>query len=154
MTQRTTVRALLAVLFCGLLMACNNMGLNQADDQAARKAYDQLGRGDFKGLAAWSDVEMKAAAPADLKNLWAMIPDAKPTAVKVTGWKYNVATGSGNTLETTHEYDYADRTVMAETVMRRAAPGAPWKIAGIHLKAEPKAAAASGQAARTAPAGS
>ena len=154
MTQRTTIRALLAILFSGLLIACNNMGLDAADDQTARKAYEQLGRGDFAALSSWSDVEMKAATPADLKALWSMIPDASPTAVKVTGWKYNVATGSGNTLETTHEYAYADRTVMAETVMRRAAPGAPWMVAGVHLKAEPKAPAASGAAARTAPADS
>jgi hypothetical protein len=158
MTHRTGIRALLAIALFGLLAACDNMGLNKDDDAAARRAYEQIGKGDFAALAKWSDVEMKSADPAALKQLYSYIPDAKPTAVKVTGWKYNVSTGSGNTLQTTHEYDYADRTVVADTVMRRPSAGLPWKIAGIHIKAEPKAAAASdapaSDAAKTEPADS
>ena len=141
MTHRAGVRALVPIVLFVFLAACSNMGLNKADDEAARRAYEQLARGDFAALASWSDVEMKSADPAALKALAAAIPDAKPTAVKVTGWKYNMATGSGNTLETTHEYDYPEFTVVTQTVMRRATTGTPWKIAGIHVKAEPKAAA-------------
>jgi hypothetical protein len=67
----------------------------------------------------------------------------------VTGWKYNMATGSGNVLVTNHRYTYADRTVAAETVMRRPAPGAPWLVIGFHVKAEPLAAAPRKDATKT-----
>ena len=98
---------------------------------------------------------MKAVDPKVWAEVRALIPAEPPTSVAVTGWKYNMATGSGNVLETTHQYDYADRKVLAETVMRRGAPGAAWTVAGFHVKTEPLTPAASSEpAARTAPAGS
>ena len=142
MIVRTAVRSGLAFILCGLLAACSNMGLNQADDQAARRVYAQIHDGDVAALRAWSGPEMTGPeAPAQLQAIRAAMPPGRPKSIKTTGWKYNIATGTGNTLETSHDYDYGDRKVTVQTVLRRTGTAGPWRAAGLHLNVKPTAPA-------------
>ena len=139
MIRKSLVRTALALIVAGVLAACSNLGLNAADDQAVRKAYEQIRSGDRAGLAKWAGPELKAVDDQTWEAMRALIPQQAPTSVAVTSWKYNMGT-SGNVLETVHTYDYADRTVRAETVLQRPGPKGPWTVMGFHVKAEAKTA--------------
>ena len=49
MMLRTVLRAGLALIVAGALAACSNLGLNEADDKAARRAYEQIRSDDLAG---------------------------------------------------------------------------------------------------------
>jgi len=149
MIPKTLLRAAVAFMLGAVLAACSNLGLDAADDQAARRAYAQIRDNDRAGLDGWAGPEMKKMDAATWEAIRSIIPPQQPQSVAVTGWKYNVSTASGNVLETVHEYDYPDRKVKAETVLQRIGTKGAWTVIGFHVKGEAKAPAADAGAART-----
>jgi len=137
--QRFLVSIVAAAGLIGLA-ACNfqTLNLDKEKDEAAREVYRLFNEGDLAKLKPRFGPEMQnAEAEAALPQFAEIIPDAEPKSVRVAGWKTNWEAGKGERLETSHEYTYADRKVIASTVMSRAKKDAPWIIHGFHVKTEP-----------------
>ena len=142
----------LVILVCAALGACSEgLTLNSKDDAAGRRAYEQLRTGDIEGLMSWSGPEMKAPDSAPkIAEMRRLLPPGAPSSATATGWTYKMSAGMAQTVEMTHTYDYADRVVVAATLLQRPTTKGEWVLRGFHIKVDPKPAAP----VKTAPSGS
>ena len=122
-------------LALALALAACSLPNDPAADALARKAFDQLRRGDYAGLMA--ETEPKSFGPDSqpmLVQMHDMLPPGEPTSSRLAGFNSYAGT-AGSTLTLTHVYDYGDRRVTAATMLVKTGSGdkVSWIIRGFHV---------------------
>ena len=137
------------------LAACNlqTLNLDKEKDEAAREVYRLFNENPEKLRPRFGPELQGPELEAALPQFQALIPDAEPTSVRVAGWKTNWEAGKGEQLDVKHEYAYADRKIVASTVMTRKGKDQPWIINGFHIETLPLSGDAGGTPATPAKGG-
>ncbi len=137
-----------STLFAAAALTLSACGLPTADkesDAEARQLYQEIHSGADLSQDPNLDETMKTPDRlAELAAVRAALPQGEPSKIENRAWNYNT-TNDGALATLVHAYIYPDRTVMTETVLRKASGEKTWRIAGFKVKLDP--AASGGNAA-------
>ena len=147
--MRMLFSALVAVALLGL-SACGLPATYREINTISRQLYTDIRQGhDLAANPNLSPDLRTPAAIAALQQVRLLMPDSAPTSVDNSGFHINTDNGSSR-ADVTHTYHYADRTLVAETVLLRASGATTWQIAGFHVRNQAGGGAASTGAAPAA----
>jgi hypothetical protein len=116
-----------------MLAGCSAVARNPQVDAEARSAFDQLRRHEDAALTARMAPELRTpAAAAQLAALEGYLPAREPRSRTAVGTNTIQATGEGETVYTTDEYDFRDRRALVSMRFHRAQGQQAWQIEGLH----------------------
>ena len=132
--------AAFAILLLGLVTAsCSLPKIDPADQLAARAVFDQVRKGDFRGVEERLDASLQTAeADPALRQAGALIPAGMPISVRQDGSNIVESPGSRDS-QITDEYTYPDKVLVVATSFHSAA-GSPARLTGFRITPYSRAA--------------
>lgn len=130
------LRAIAITLAVLALAGCGVGLVNREADAAARGLYDAVRAG--TDLSRDQRLAGALRTPDGLASLAAareLIPKQAPEAVENRGWRFST-TSQGAAADLTHAYRYPDRTVVAETALRKPPGAQAWQIVQFRVRVE------------------
>ena len=118
-----------------MLASCNPLVRDPQVDREAQSVFDQLRHHRDAQLIARLDPAIRGTAPAQLPAIHSYVPPGEPRGRKAIGTNTLKVAGKGETVSTTDEYDYGDRTVAVEVRLYRPAGQQGWQVQGFHVQA-------------------
>ena len=118
-----------------VLAACNPLARDPQVDREVRSVFDQLRHHRDAELLARLDPTIRAGAISQLPAVQAYVPAGEPRGRKVIGTNTMRMAGKGDTVATTDEYDYGDRTVQVDVRLYRPVGRPAWQVQGFHVQA-------------------
>ena len=108
-------RKLAMTLLAALTLATTACSAPAQDEALTRCLFDKVRAGDLGKVYARLPPSLQTAnSQQELIALRGMIPQPPPTSIK-TESRSKTITNSLTSIETTHRYEYADRTLIVET---------------------------------------
>lgn len=125
--------ALIAIALMGL-SSCGLPATYREINTMSRQLYSDIREGhDLAANPNLSPDLRTPAAIAALQQVRQLMPTSPPTSVDNSGFHISTNNGSSR-ADITHTYHYADRTLVAETVLLRPPGATAWQIAGFHVR--------------------
>ncbi len=117
------IRALLVLLLAAPLLACQARSITPAQDAALRAVFDQVRRGDTRGVEAAFDPQFRTPdLQAALPGLQALIPPGQPQIQRLNAASEVDKQGRLN-FGASYEYDYPGVGLLTQVEMRQDARG-------------------------------
>lgn len=118
-----------------MLASCNPVVRDSQVDGEARGVFDQLRHHQDAQLIARLDPAIRGTAAAKLPAIESYVPLGEPRGRKAISTNTLKVAGQGETVSTTDEYDYGDRTVAVDVQMYRPDGRQGWQVRGFHVQA-------------------